>query len=207
MGVVTALRVQEHDKDRVSVFLDDEYAFSLSILAAARLYKGQELSEAEQAALAREGTVDLARQQALRFMSYRPRSTAEVEAALRRKGHAEDVAAEAIARLQKAGLLDDEAFAAFWVDNRTQFKARSAKALRYELRQKGVEKEVIDGAVEEVDDEAAAWVAVEAKVGRWEGLEQRDFEQKVMAYLGRRGFNLDVARRAARRAWESKITK
>jgi regulatory protein len=204
MGVVTALRVQERDKDRVSIFVDGEYAFSLPILAAAQLYKGQELSEAEQTELAREGTVDLARQQALRFLSYRPRSTAEVEAALLRKGHAEDVVAEAIARLQRGGLIDDEAFARFWVDNRTQFKARSAKALRYELRQKGVEKEVIDEAVEEVDDEAAAWAAVESKVGRWEALEQRDFEQKVIAHLGRRGFNFDVARRTARRAWNSK---
>lgn len=204
MGVVTALRVQERDKERVSVFLDGEYAFSLPILEAARLYKGQELSEAEQAALAHEGTVDLARQQALHFLSYRPRSTAEVEAALLRKGHAEEVVAEAIARLQRAGLIDDEAFARFWVDNRTQFKARSAKALRYELRLKGVEKEVIDEAVEEVDDEAAAWAAAEGKVGRWDGLEQREYEQKVIAYLGRRGFNFEVARRTARRAWESK---
>lgn len=204
MAVVTAMRVQQGDKDRVSVFLDGEYAFSLPILAAANLHKGQELSEEEQAALEREGTVDLARQQALRFLSYRPRSTAEVETALRRKGHDGDVIADTITRLKAAGLLDDESFARYWVDNRAQFRARSAKALRYELRQKGVDKEVIDEAVEIVDEDQAAWAAVERKLAHWMGLEERDFEQKVIAHLVRRGFSFDVCRRTARRAWNSK---
>ena len=50
-ATITALEVQKHDKERVSVFLEGEYAFSLTLIEAARLHKGQTLSDEEIAAL------------------------------------------------------------------------------------------------------------------------------------------------------------
>ncbi len=44
---ITALSVQKRNKERVSVFLDGEYAFSLGLNAALALKRGQELSSAD----------------------------------------------------------------------------------------------------------------------------------------------------------------
>ena len=52
-GTITALEIQKHDKDRVSVYLDGEFAFGLPVVDAARLHTGQVLSEQEIAALRR----------------------------------------------------------------------------------------------------------------------------------------------------------
>ena len=105
-------------------------------------------------------------------------------------------------RLRGYGYVDDAAFAQFWVENRNRFRPRGQAALRYELRQKGVEGETIDEALTEQDEESAAWAAVEPKLDRWRGLEKAEFEQKVMGHLARRGFGFDVCRRVGRAAWE-----
>jgi regulatory protein len=201
-GVITSLQMQKRNKDRVNVFLDDEYAFAVSLNAATTLKKGQRLSAAEVEALKQDGEVDLAFQRALRYLGMRPRSSAEIVTYLKRKEYDEGIVEVVVRRLHEYNYLDDEAFARFWVDNRNRFRPRGAQALRHELRQKGVERETIDSTLEEQDEDGAAWAAVEAKISRWAELEKFEFEQKLMAFLARRGFRFDVCRRAAALAWE-----
>ncbi|HXF64729.1 MAG TPA: RecX family transcriptional regulator [Caldilineaceae bacterium] len=200
--MITALEVQKHNKERVNVFLDGNFAFAVSLLAAARLRKGQRLTPAQIAELKEEGAIDLAYQRALRYLSLRPRSESELVTYLQGKEVAEEVIAAVMARLRERGYVDDGAFARFWVDNRTRFRPRGARALRYELRQKGVESSAIDEALEDQDEEAAAWAAVEPKIERWQALPREEFDQKLMGFLARRGFGYGVCRRIAQRAWE-----
>lgn len=202
MATITGLKIQKGDSERVSVFLDGEYAFSVSLMAAAGLKKGQALSEAEAATLEQEGETHLAYQRAVRYLALRPRSRTEIEGYLRGKGDSEETVAQVLARLESGGYVDDAQFARFWVENRLRFRPRGSRAMRFELRQKGLAQDDIDAALEGLDEEEAAWEAVAGKVERWQGLDEREFLQKAMAYLGRRGFNFDVCRNVGRRAWE-----
>ena len=188
-GTITDLRFQRHSKERVNVYLDREYAFGLGAVEAAQLRKGQVLSDAEIAALKAQDERNRAFERALRFLSYRPRSQVEVERHLRRKAIGEDVIGDVIARLERAKYLDDEEFAHFWLENRERFRPRGQRALRYELRQKGVSDEIITRLLDETDDEAAAWRAVEGRLTRWAHLSGGEFRQKVAGYLSRRGFD------------------
>lgn len=201
-GVITMLQMQKRNKERVNVFLDGEYAFAVPLNVALTLKKGQRLSAAEVEEFRRDGETDLAYQRAVRYVGMRPRSTAEIVAYLRRKEVDETIAEVVVQRLHDQGYLDDEAFARFWVDNRNRFRPRGAQALRHELRQKGVERETIEATLEEQDEESAAWAAVESKLDRWAGLDKFEFEQKLMAFLARRGFRFDVCRRTAALAWQ-----
>lgn len=202
MATITGLKIQKGDSERVSVFLDGEYAFSVSLMAAAGLKKGQTLSEAEAATLEQEGETHLAYQRAVRYLALRPRSRTEIEGYLRGKGDSEETVAQVLARLESGGYVDDAQFARFWVENRLRFRPRGSRAMRFELRQKGLAQDDIDAALEGWDEEEAAWEAVAGKVERWQGLDEREFLQKAMAYLSRRGFNFDVCRDVGRRAWE-----
>jgi regulatory protein len=188
-GTITALKFQQRNKERVNIYLDGEYAFGLDAIEAAQLRKGQDLSDAEIAALKARDERNQAFSRAVRFLSYRPRSRAEVERYLRGKAIAEEVVADVIVRLEQARYLDDEAFAQFWVENREQFRPRGQRALRYELRQKGVSDRVINRVLSGLDDEAAAWRAVEGRLDRWANLPSAEFRQKVLGYLNRRGFD------------------
>ena len=201
-GTITLLQMQKRNKERVNVFLDDEYAFAVGLDVALTLKKGQRLTEAQVEAFKQDGEADLAYQRAVRYLGMRPRSSAEIVTYLKRKEYDEAVVEVVVRKLHERGYLDDEVFARFWVDNRNRFRPRGAQALRHELRQKGVERETIDATLEEQDEDGAAWAAVEPKLDRWSGLEKFEFEQKVMTYLARRGFRFDVCRRAAGLAWE-----
>jgi regulatory protein len=188
-GTITALRFQKRNKERVNVYLDGVYAFGLDAMEAARLHKGQVLSDEEIAALQAQDDRQRAFNLAVRFLSYRPRSRAEVQRYLRDKALADKVIQDVLLRLERAEYVDDEAFARFWVENREQFRPRSQRALRYELRQKGVGEVIIDKVLRDLDDEAAAWRAVEGRLHRWANLPADELRQKLMGYLNRRGFD------------------
>lgn len=200
--IITALQVQQRNKERVNVYVNGEYAFAVSLMMATTLRKGQELTPALIAELKQDGQIDLAYQRAVRYLSSRPRSAAEINNYLLRKEYAAEIIETVVNKLQSRGYLDDEAFARFWVDNRNRFRPRGAQALRYELRQKGVERETIDQALEDQDEDAAAWHAVEGKLDRWASLEKMEFNNKLMSHLARRGFGYAVGRRMANIAWE-----
>jgi regulatory protein len=194
MSVVTTLEIQKKNKERVNVYLDGEYAFSVDLLTAARLYKGQQLTEAEIAALKASDALSRAVDRAVRFLAYRPRSAAEVRRTLADKQTPDDVIEAAIEHLSKLGYLDDEAFANYWVENRSTFKPLSPRALRYELRQKGVNNADIEAALGDLDVNDAAYRAARTQI-RAQRRKTRDaFRVKLNAFLQRRGFDFDVIR-------------
>lgn len=200
MPTITRLQIQKNNKERVNVFLDDEYAFALTLDMAAQLRKGQILEPAEIAALRDADTLAQAYQKAVRYLGSRPRSQAEIERYLRGKQYGDDIVAAAVQQLLAQGYLDDAEFAQFWRDNRERFRPRSAAALRAELRQKGIDREVADEALAGYDEETAAWSAVASKLARWQELPEPEFDQKVAAFLARRGFSYAVIRAVCRRA-------
>lgn len=202
-GIITALKIQEGNKERVNVFLDGKFALAMTAVAAAALRKGQYLSDAEIDQLKQADERDKAYNQAIRFLGFRPRSQAEIERHLREKKYSPEVVTETVERLRREQYLDDEAFARFWLENRERFRPRGRQALRYEMRQKGLPGDVIETTLNELDEDESAWTAVENKLSRWKNLDELSFKQKVMAFLSRRGFNYEIASQTANRAWAS----
>ncbi|MBM3187795.1 MAG: RecX family transcriptional regulator [Chloroflexi bacterium] len=202
MPEVTALRVQKRRKDRVNVYLDGCYAFSLQDVVAAGLHVGQTLAEGEIEELRRRDNSESAYDKALSYLSYRNRSALEVRRYLRDKEVPEDAIAGVMARLERNRLIDDLAFARYWVENRRTFRPRGAWALRAELRQKGVRDEVISTALEDQDEETDALEAARRVLRRLVGLEELAFRQRLLSHLRRRGFGYDVARRVVDRLWQ-----
>lgn len=194
MATITALEAQKRNKQRVNVYLDDEFAFGISLIEAAKLRKGQVLSEAEIAALRGEDAVLQAVDRAANFLSFRPRSTQEVRRNLAEKDTAAEVIEAAINRLVAMGYVDDIAFARYWAQNRGEFKPLSKKALRYELKQKGVADSVIDEALDNLDETEQAYKAAQSQTRKLRRLSRRDFRTKLAAFLQRRGFSYSTTR-------------
>ena len=201
-GTITRLEVQKKNKERVNVYLDEEYAFGVGMTLALGLSRGEWLSDEAIARLQAEDEQGRAYNRGVRFLAHRPRSVAEMRQYLEKKEFSAAAIDFAVEKLRDRGYLDDEAFARFWVDNRMRFRPRGVYGLRYELRQKGIDDEVIDGALAGIDEEAAAWRAVQPKLAAWRKLERRQFENKMAGFLTRRGFSYDTARIVSKRAWE-----
>ena len=202
-GIITALEIQKRNKERVNLFVDDQFAGAVSVWIAANLEKGQYLSDADLEQLKSDDEQIKAYNQAIRFLGFRPRSQMEVKDHLRNKKYSQTVINYVLNRLLAEQYLDDEAFARFWLENRERFRPRGEHALRYELKQKGIADQVIDTVLADLDEEESAWVAVESKLNRWKNLEEKDFKQKASSFLSRRGFNYEVVRNIVHRAWNS----
>jgi len=204
-GTITALVAQKKNRNRVSVFLDGKFAFGLAAIEATRLRRGQALSDADIDRLRERDSAETAHERALRFLSFRPRSEAEVRRNLEEARAAPDAIDAVIARLKRVGLVDDRAFVQYWLENRGQFSPRSARALQAELRRKGIPAEAIDEALQATrhDEGAAALQAALPRARRLADLELREFSQKLAAFLMRRGFDYEVARQAVSQAWQA----
>ena len=137
---------------------------------------------------------------ALRFLSYRPRSEAEVRSRLRRSSPPH-LADQVIDDLKERGLVDDAMFARMWRDSRESLKPRSAWAIKRELIAKGVDDALAAKTVEAVDDEESAYRAALSPARRLRGADFTTFHRRLWGYLRRRGFSDSVCRHTLDRLW------
>jgi regulatory protein len=203
MARITAIEAQKKNPERVNVYLDGEFAFGLARIVAGWLQVGQTLTPDKIAQLQVEDKREAAYQQALLFLSYRPRSLSEIRQNLRKHQLAEALIEDTLDRLQQQGLANDEQFARAWVENRNNFRPRSRRALRVELHQKGLDGELIEAVLDEnVDDEALAYQAALLRVHKLEGLEWPDYRRKLSDFLARRGFPYSIISPTVRKVWD-----
>jgi regulatory protein len=189
-GIITALVAQKRNKTRVNIYIDGSFAFGLAAIEAARLHKGQHLSDADIEALKVRDSAETAYQRALNFLSYRPRSEQEIRQRLREHDVPEWAIDEALARLQRAGLVDDAEFARYWIENRGQFRPRGPRALRYELREKGISDQVINQALADLDADTLAYETARRYLRRLPAhIDTQTFRRKLGNHLARRGFD------------------
>ena len=196
MPTITLLERQKRQKDRVNVYLDGEYVFSLNEMDAASLRKGQQLSEIELAQLREKDAIERIFARGLDALSRRPLSEQELRRKLLRQQVSEAVVDAALLRLRQYGYLDDATFAQSWVQSRNRSQPRGQRALRYELRQKGISDAHIAAALgTHHDEEAAAYQLARGRVLRFAGMTRREYREKLGSLLQRRGFSYEIARR------------
>jgi regulatory protein len=191
----------------VNIYLDGEFAFGLAVVVVAWLRVGQELGEEKIVSLKMQDEREITYQKALHFLSYRPRSSAEVRQNLSKRGISESLIEETLNRLQSTGLVNDEALARAWVENRNSFRPRGKPALRMELRRKGLSDEIVQSVLELQGNEAAlAFMTARKYARRLLGLEWPEFRQKLSGFLARRGFSYTTLAPVVSEVWKETQT-
>jgi regulatory protein len=140
---------------------------------------------------------------AVRFLAQRPRSEYEVRQRLRRAGIDEATLDGVLLQLRQHQLLDDRAFADYWVEQRQTFRPRGARLLRMELARLGVERGRAEAAVAPIVDtaEADAYRAAARQARRLHALDERAFATRLGGWLVRRGFDWDTITPVVARLW------
>ncbi|HMN60669.1 MAG TPA: RecX family transcriptional regulator [Anaerolinea sp.] len=200
---ITALKAQKRNPERISVYLDGQYAFGLARIVAAWLAVGQSLSEAKIAQLRKQDALEKAYQSALHLLSYRQRSEQEIRRKLLEKGFDQEDCERVLERLKTAGLSGDSDFAQVWVENRQLFRPRSRRMLTAELRQKGVANDDIEQALTGLpDEEQLAYAAAMRSIRKWQGLDRDTFRKRLSGFLARKGFNYEAVSATIRKVWD-----
>ncbi len=139
----------------------------------------------------------VARAVVLRALTGSPKSRAELERTLRRKGCPDDVAAEVLDRMEHVGLVDDEAYAQMFVRSKRTGRGLARRALQHELRAKGVDDETASGVLAQigVDDERdVARELVAKKLRSMHGLERVVQTRRLAGMLARKGYSSEISR-------------
>ena len=201
-GTITRLAAQKRDPQRVSVFIDDAFAFGIHVDLVVQfgLSKGMALDVEAQLRIRAAEQARKARDVAMTYLGYRARSEQEVRRKLQQKGFEDTVVDDAVARLHELGYLDDRAYARSYVEARFRSRRYGPRRLRAELRRKGIARNLIDDVLADLKEEEDLLGAARRHAAkRWPRLarESDPFRrrQKLRAYLLRRGFNHDTVRR------------
>ena len=196
MPKITAISQQVKRQDRYSIFVDGEYTLSLSAaqLIESAIATGDELEARRIVELVELSGYGKMLDRAYNYLSYRPRSSKEVKDYLAKKGCDQPTISKIIAALQDQKLLDDKNFAEIWVSERRQFQLKSRRQLEYELRQKGIEKDVIDASLSEISNDDTS--TIKELVERKSLINKYGSREKLIKYLGSKGFSYNDIRAA-----------
>jgi len=204
---ITAVTSQQKDKNRVNVMVDGKYRFSLDVFQYADLgiKVGREYTEEELTVLETESSFGKVYARALEYCLMRPHSAKEVRDYLYRKtrdsrtktgnvkkGIAPEITVRVFDRLVEKGYINDEKFARYWVENRNLTKGASGRKLTAELQAKGVDRGIIERALQETtrDEAGELQKVIVKKRARYSD------DQKFMQYLARQGFSYDDIKQA-----------
>ena len=204
MGKITALKTNKRTDKQVNLYLDGKFAVKLDTELAVKkgLKVGEEITDGRIKELTED--VGLARglNLAYRFLSYRPRSEAEMKDRLHRRGFEDSNIEIIINKLKEQNLLDDTAFAQFWKENRDTFRPRSQRLTRLELKKKGVADEIIKEVTDDSDDMQSAYQAALHKAQHLPNQDYEVFRRRLGDYLKRRGFGYTVISQTVKRLWQ-----
>ena len=134
--------------------------------------------------------------EAHRLIDYRMRTRHELAVSLKSRGRPDDVIVEVLDRLEKVGLIDDGRFARQWIDERLRRRPVGLTLLRRELRQKGIDPEITEAALEESasgeEESDRAYEALRRQTHRYARLDRDAAHRRMVSFLGRRGFGQGV---------------
>lgn len=201
MGGIAAITALEHPSGapkRVRVWLEGEpfRTTNQRVTRALRLEVGGAVCPIELTADIDEEEKRQAKDHALRYLTYRARSTAELAGRLREIGYGEEAVTETVEWLSDAGYLDDHDFADQWVAQRVQIKRYGRLRIAAELARKGFEPDEIRDALDrhcpEEGERERALALGRRRLAGARGLERLDALRKLGPYLRHRGYGSSV---------------
>jgi regulatory protein len=196
--IITGIERQKKNPRRYSIFIDGEYVLGIdrNVLADNGLRKGDTVDRTLIERLRTEDEFARAYLTALRFLSYRPRSEAEIRQRLEREEISDMTTDRIVAKLFDERQLDDRRFAEMYAESKMLRKPIGARRLRRELRQKGIDEAIIN-AVERLycsseNEIENARLLAEKKLAADRTADPLKKKRRLADFLARRGYDWEI---------------
>lgn len=191
--VITKIAVQEKKKDRVNVFIDGEYSFSLSKETALkyRLKVGGELTDADVREMTLESEKVVATEKAVGYVSKSLKTKKQVYTYLKGKGYSENVIHAVLEKLIEYGYINDKEYAKRYAES--TIKNQGKMLTVYKLMMKGVSKDNAESAFINLEGSLndSARALAEKRLKNKEKSKENIY--KTYKYLLSKGFSYDQA--------------
>ncbi|MCY9516098.1 regulatory protein RecX [Paenibacillus apiarius] len=211
--IVSIVRVERDEKQagRYIIHLDQASPLNVheEVMIKYRLLKGTELSLDSLDEILRADEGNRAYVQSIKYLQRKPRTRMELARNLAQKGYEEGIIQEVLDRLEREWLVDDQAYAHQWTNQRVTRHMKGRRWIQHELKQKGIPERHISSAIDAIEPEQEWESAMQAAHKKWRQIKGEPHlrKQKVAAFLARRGYPMDIARRAAYQAADEQETE
>jgi len=198
-GIVTAVEPQKHRKNRLSVFIEGEFAFGIDQEIAAKygIQANKKLEQEQIRQILQEEEYKKALERSYRFLAARSRSEQELRRRLQEYRYPEILIEKVIDRCRELGYIDDRKFAIDYARNRLNTRPVGRQLLYAELQRRGVNaayiEEALAAAYTEYDE---VELARKLAHNRWHTQKNKSskerIRQRVAQFLRSRGFEWDI---------------
>jgi regulatory protein len=143
----------------------------------------------------------IAKQVLLRRLSNAPRTRKELAQDLKKKKIEEDIAKQALDRFEELGLINDQTYSENFVANTHERRKLGKKALKQQLRSKGVSEETANQAVLQISDEDEFKSALALALKKIRSIQNDDPQtqiRKIVSLLARKGYSSSLSFQVAK---------
>ncbi|MHC1683579.1 MAG: recombination regulator RecX [Clostridiaceae bacterium] len=195
-GKITKVEVQKRNKNRVNVFIDEEFAFSCSteLVYYHKIKTGEVLDLEEFKEILEKDNFIKAKETALKYIERYFRSEKQVEKKLTEKDFDNEIIKKICEFLKEYKFIDDNKLTQMYIqDNKSRF---GKVKLKNNLLNKGISEELIKKYLYEVKEEESYKIASKLAEKRYLQLAKSENSNKVILkklgeYLLRQGFNFE----------------
>lgn len=199
MSKITKIEQCKRNKERVNIYIDEEFAFAIYMELVYRfnLKVNEEVNKEKLIEIAKVENLSKCKDSALKTIERSYKTEKEIRDKLLNKEFDEETVEKTINFLKEYTFIDDLKFTKMYVKDRIRTQGRNK--IKYALIQKGVNKYLVDEVLEELDrndEEDRALLICEKKYLSICKREEDDFKikNKLIRYMLGRGYEYEVAR-------------
>lgn len=199
MSKITKIEAQKRTKDRVNIYIDEAYAFSVSAELVYRegLRKDLVINEEKLKEVVKEDNIIKCKNTALRIVERSYKTEKEIIEKLFEKGYEKDEIDKTLEFLREYKFINDEAYTKMYVKDRSKTQGRGK--IKYALMKKGVDQEDIESALETIDKDEEKEAALELARKRYLAISKRESDKykiwnKLCRFLVGRGYDYSLVK-------------
>lgn len=202
MSVITKIEAQKRSKDRVNIYVDEEYFMAVyaELVYTHSLKKGMEIDKESLENLLHNEMYMKAKNKALTILSKSDQSEKKIKEKLL-NDFDENIVEDVVEFLKGYKLIDDNLLAEKIVHDNMNLSKFGKNKIKQNLYNKGIAASDIQDAISQIDPdeeyENAKYLA-EKRLKRLKGEDKNKINQKIYQHLAYKGFNYDIIKRVLR---------
>lgn len=197
---ITSYEEQKHNKEKLNVYVDGEYKFSISLNGWAEnyLWVGKEITDKDIEQILLSDGKELAMSKLLSILSYGLKTEQELINKLKEKGFVSSDIQYAIEKGKEYGYVDDTYYADCYIRERAIPNGWGRYKTLNMLLQKGISKDIVNQKIDlYMNDEHCideAYRLAEKKLKQIDANKYQEWQikQKIVSFLGSKGFEYDI---------------
>ena len=197
MNVITKIEVQKRNKDRSNVYINNDYAFSLSneIVYKEGLKINEKIDIERIKAIAKEDNYIKCKTAALRIVEKSYKSEKELIDKLILKGYDKEAIDKTMKVLKEYNFINDENYVKMYVKDKVKLVGK--KKIKYDLAKKGIKDKIIDEEIYNIDSEEERNTAYNLAIKKYNTIAKRETDrfklsQKLYRFLLSKGYGYDI---------------